>query len=184
MKKMHILLMSFAIIPLLILGCGKPTNPVDVPFSEDSGVSSLAKGSPFDMHDEFATEGGASGSGTSDVAGGSVEIEVKAEGLAPNHNFEVVVTIDVGPPGPRPPVPVNVLTFPVQSDGEGEVEFKTNLDLVGLKGPGTYRLDFFFTHPHTTDTSESPPELVAAIGNRDPLLACRPAARVTVPEDN
>ena len=44
MKKMHILLMSFALISLLIWGCGKPTNPVDVPLSEDnSGVSSLAK---------------------------------------------------------------------------------------------------------------------------------------------
>ena len=46
MKKMHILLMSFALISLLILGCGKPTNPVDVPLSEDSGVSSLAKDAP------------------------------------------------------------------------------------------------------------------------------------------
>lgn len=45
MKKMHILLMSFAIISLLILGCGKPTNPVEVPLSDDSEVS-LAKEAP------------------------------------------------------------------------------------------------------------------------------------------
>ena len=53
MKKMHILLMSFVLISLLILGCGKATNPVDVPLSEDSGVISLAKSneSEFDMTD-------------------------------------------------------------------------------------------------------------------------------------
>ena len=51
MRRIHILLMSFAIISLLILGCGKATNPVEVPLSKDSEVSSLAKA--IVIHDDF-----------------------------------------------------------------------------------------------------------------------------------
>ena len=182
MKKMHILLMSFAIIPLLIWGCGKATNPVDVPLSEDSGVSSLAKGSPFDMNDRFATETGASGDGEIEVDDGEVEIEVEAEGLLPNHPYELIVTI--GPQQGGTPEPTSVRKFQGQSDGEGEIEFEEDLDLVGIEGPGDYRLDFFVTHDHAT-VSGSPGGGVAltALLDRDPLLACAPAQFVTVSEE-
>ena len=175
MKKMHILLMSFALIPLLILGCGKSTNPVDVPLSENSVVSSLAKGSPFAMTDRFATETGASGSGTSDVAGGSIETEVNAEGLIPNHPYELKVSINFSA----------VATFGGASDNEGEIEFEVDLDLLGIAGPGTHRLDFFVTHNHPTVSGIGPDGVfLTGLLGRDPLLACAPAQFPTVPEPN
>jgi len=176
MRGIHILLMSFAIISLLILGCGKATNPVEVPLSKDSEVSSLAKGSPFIMDDRFATETtGASGSGTSDVAGGSVETEVKAEGLIPGHPYELKVIINFA----------NVVTFGGASNNEGEIEIEVDLDLVGIAGPGNHRLDFFFTHNHPTVAgSGATGAFLTGLLARDPLLACLPAQFVTVPEPN
>ena len=175
MKKMHILLMSFVLISLLILGCGKATNPVDVPLSENSVVSSLAKGSPFAMTDRFATETDASGSGTSDVAGGSIETEVKAEGLIPNHPYELKVSINF----------IHVATFGGASNNDGEIEFEVDLDLVGIAGPGNHRLDFFFTHNHPTVAgSGATGAFLTGLLARDPLLACLPAQFVTVPEPN
>jgi len=181
MKKMHILLMSFAIISLLILGCGKPTNPVDVRLSEDSGVSSLAKsGIEFYMNDRFAAEKGASGSGEVKVGDGSVEIEVEAEDLLPNHAYELRVT--VGPQGAPFQSGFFVVTFgPVTSNKNGKIEFDDEeLDLA----PGSYRLDLFVTHDHEM----TPPGTISAIpeigGNRDPLFACAPAPMVTIPLDD
>jgi len=43
MRKIHIFLMSFAIISLLLVGCGKSTNPVEVPGSDYNEITSLAK---------------------------------------------------------------------------------------------------------------------------------------------
>ena len=175
MKNLHILLMSFVLISLLIWGCGKATNPVDVPLSENSVVSSLAKGSPFAMNDRFATETGATGSGTSDVAGGSIETEVKAEGLIPGHPYELKVIINFA----------NVVTFGGASNNEGEIEIEVDLDLVGIAGPGNHRLDFFFTHNHPTVAgSGATGAFLTGLLARDPLLACLPAQFVTVPEPN
>ena len=132
----------------------------------------------FDMNDRFATEKGASGSGEVEVDDGSVEIKVEAEGLRPNHAYELKVTI--GPPGAF--APTDVVTFgPVTSDDDGEIEFEEDLDLA----PGAYRLDLFVTHPHPT-VAGSGPDGIALTGlfGRDPLLSCAPAPMVTISADD
>ena len=178
MKKMHILLMSFAIIPLLILGCGKATNPVDVPLSKDSVVISLAKSSPFTMNDRFASEVGASGSGKIEVNDdGEVKIVVRAKGLGhPDHPYELKVTINFAA----------VVTFGETSDNKGRIKFEDDLDLLGIAGPGDpHRLDFFVTHAHATVAGSGETGVfLTGLLDRDPLLACAPAQFVTVSEPN
>ena len=128
----------------------------------------------FDMNDRFATENGASGSGETEVDDGSVELEVEAEGLLPNHPYELRVT--VGPQGaPFQPGFFVVVFGPVTSDDDGEIEFDEDLDL----DPGSYRVDLFVTHDHPTVAPALPD-----IGNRDPLLACAPAPMVTIGGDD
>ena len=131
----------------------------------------------FDMNDRFATEKGASGSGEVEVDDGSVEIKVEAEGLEPNHKYELHVTIDFDPD--------SVIFGPVTSDDDGEIEFEEDLDLVALVGPGTYRLDFFVTHIHDTVAGTvGVGEFITGLLDRDPLLSCEPAAMVTISDDN
>ena len=142
----------------------------------------------FVMHDRFAfeTPTGASGSGEVEVDDGSVEIQVEAEGLLPNHPYELKVTIQVvtnGPPGAPSGFgfnPDNIHTFPATSDDDGEIEFEEDLVLA----PGKWRLDFFVTHTdHPVAGVGSFPGLTAALG-RDPLLSCAPAAIVTISADD
>ena len=134
----------------------------------------------FDMNDRFAagTPTGASGSGEVEVDDGSVEIEVGAEGLLPNHAYELKVTI--GPAGGF--APTSVVTFgPVTSDDDGEIEFEEDLGLA----PGTYRVDLFVTHIHPTVAGSGPTgAALTALFNRDPLLSCQPAPTVTVAGDD
>ena len=131
----------------------------------------------FDMNDRFTPGGlgstGASGSGEVEVDDGSVEMEVEAEGLLPNHSYELRVV--VGPQGaPFQPGFFVVVFGPMMSDDDGEIEFEEDLDL----DPGSYRLDLFVTHPHPTGPMPLP------IGDRDPLLACAPAPMVTIGGDD
>jgi len=142
----------------------------------------------FAMLADFATEQtGASGSGESEVDGDIVEIEVEAEGLLPYHQYEMKVTIS--PEGDlRPPPetdPIFVTCGWENSDSDGEVEFDCDLDLVQLRGPGIYRLDFFVTHIHATEPGKdgTPGVPLSAIFERDPLLRCAPASIHMVPGD-
>ena len=180
MKKMHTLLLGVLPILLLLVTCGQDTpTSVSQTGEKDSialpGYSLLKKGakpSVFAMLDDFATETtGASGSGSVKVRKRSVQIKVKAKNLLAKHAYELNVTI--GPDGSFPPS--TFVTFgPVTSKKKGKVKFKEDLDLVGLFGPGTYRLDFFITHDHSTGTGEF-------LGlDRDPLLRCAPFTEVTV----
>ena len=158
---MHKLLpLGLASLFLVVTGC-QDTNTTGPLAGPSFAHAAATHDFEFDMNDRFATETGASGSGQADVEGGSVEIEVKAEGLIPNHRYELNVTIDFA----------SVVTFgPVTANEDGEVEFEGDLDLLSLLGAGTYRLDFFVTHDHTTGVDGIPGLL-----NRDLLLACQPA---------
>ena len=140
----------------------------------------------FDMNDRFTFGGlgstGASGDGEVEADDGSVEIEVEAEGLLPNHAYELKVTI--GLPGGF--ADFGFVTFgPVMSDDDGEIEFEEDLDLLGLQGPGTYRLDLFVTHPHAAGPGAPGlgEDLVVLLGS-EALLACQPAPMVTVGDDD
>ena len=143
----------------------------------------------FRMLEDFAAvETGASGSGESDVDGDFVEIEVEAEGLEPNHQYEMKVTITSELRGNgtccKGPVSAGVVDLVScgweDSDDGGEVEFECDLDLVELLGSGTYRLDFFVTHIHSTDLFSD----LSIVLDRDPLLRCAPASVHTVPQDD
>ena len=148
----------------------------------------------FAMLDNFATEQtGASGSGESEVDGDFVEIEVEAEGLLPDHQYELIVIIgacSVDPvvcPLPIEGMPIFVTCGPESSDDDGEVEFDCDLDLVDIAGaPGTYRLDFFVTHNHATvlGAVDTPGLPLSLLFDRDPLLRCGPASVHTVPQDD
>ena len=128
----------------------------------------------YDMNDRFATEMGASGSGKISVHRDSVRVAVKAEGLEPKHQYEMKLTI--GPAGDFDPT--NVVTCgPKTSNRRGKANFRCDIDLVQLLGPGTYRVDIFVTHIHPGGDGD-----LAAVLNRDPLLACQPAPQVMVPE--
>ncbi len=176
MKKMHTLLLGVLPILLLLVTCGQDTpTSVSQTGEKDSTAlpgSLLKKGAKFAMLDDFAIEKtGASGSGSVKVRKRSVQIKVKAKNLLAKQAYELNVTI--GPDGSFPPSAF--VTFgPVTSKKKGKVKFKEDLDLVGLFGPGTYRLDFFITHDHSTGTG-------VFLGlNRDPLLRCAPFTVVTV----
>ena len=164
------ILRTIAVVVALILVVAPVTFP-----------TALADDVEFGMNDRFASAGaktGASGSGEVEADDGSIDIEVEAENLLPNHDYELKVTI--GPPGGFGPT--NVLTFgPETSDDEGEIEFEIeDFDLVGLVGAGTYRIDLFVTHAHTPVFDAVNPAITAALGGRDPLLSCIPAPVVTV----
>ena len=142
----------------------------------------------FGMFTNFATEQtGASGSGESEVDGDFVEIEVDAEGLLPDHQYEMIVIINDELVAPVfADFPIFVTCGPESSDDDGEVEFECDLDLVDITGaPGTYRLDFFVTHNHATVPGDGFfGETLTDIVNRDPLLRCGPASIHTVPGDD
>ncbi len=138
----------------------------------------LAKGSQkqeYEMRDDFATEDGASGSGKLSVHKDSIRVEVKAEGLDPKHQYEMKLTI--GPPGAFDPTNVVTCGPKTSSHRGGKARFRCAIDLVQLLGPGTYRVDIFVTHIHPGGHGG-----LAAVLDRDPLLACEPAPQVMVPE--
>ncbi len=170
---MHKLLtLGLASLFLVVTGC-QDTNTTGPLAGPDFHAMGAGDGLfEFDMLDDFATETtGASGFGIVKVRRSSVRVAVKAKGLLPHHAYELNVTI--GPGGSFPPS--TFVTFgPLTSDNHGTVEFREDLDLVGLFGPGTYRLDFFVTHDHSTGTGDF-------LGlDRDPLLRCAPFTTVTV----
>ncbi len=161
----------------------EPEVSVDVssPAFSAGGDDDDAGDEEFDMNARFATEQtGASGSGEVEVDDGSVEIEVEVEGLLPNTPYELKVTIGEGGNadlGGFDGGSFGIVTFgPVTSADDGEVEFEEDLDLLGLFGPGLYRLDFFVTHigPTVAGSGVVGPILTGILG-RDPLLACEPA---------
>ena len=133
----------------------------------------------FDMNDRLATEKGASGSGKTAVDGDSVEFEVNAKGLLPDHQYEMKITIVPQGFGPTAS-DANVVTCgPVTSNSAGDARFRCDIDLVQLRRPGAYRLDLFVTHIHPTVSGGNP--ALSAVLDRDPLLACQPAPMVMVP---
>ena len=167
---------------LVMAGCQRDTTMtgLDENVGPLSGPSFLKAGKEkFDMNDRFATETGASGSGKVNVHDGSVKIKVKAKDLLPNHQYELKVSIG---PGGDPTLggfnPTGgVVTFgPVTSGKHGKIKFKVDLDLLGLLGPGLYRLDLFVTHTDpTVPGSGGVGEFLTTLLDRDPLLACEPA---------
>ncbi len=120
--------------------------------------------SSFAMLDDFAVETGASGSGKTKVRHSSVRVNVNAKGLLPNTDYELNITIDFG----------SFVTFKATSNKEGKIKFREDLDLVGL-APGTYRLDFFVTHDHSTGTG-----VAFGLFDRDLLLRCAPFTEVNI----
>ena len=156
------LTLGLASLFLVVTGCQdtNTTGPLAGPsFAHAAASHDFA----FAMLDDLATETtGASGSGQADVEGGSVEVEVKAEGLKPGHRYELNVTIDFA----------SVVTFgPVTAQEDGEVEFEGVIALA----PGNHRLDFFVTHTHSTGTG-----VVFGLFDRDLLLRCAPAVFLTI----
>ena len=165
---MHKLLpLGLAGLFLVVTGC-QDTNTTGPLAGPSFAHAAATHDFEFDMNDRFATETGASGSGQADVEGGSVEIEVKAEGLIPGHEYELKVTIDFA----------SVATFgPVTAQEDGEVEFEGVIALA----PGPHRLDFFVTHTHSTVTGDGPiGEFVTSVIDRDPLLRCFPAVFLNI----
>ncbi len=138
------------------------------------GLAKDSQKQEYDMNDRFADDGGASGSGKISVHKNSIRVKVKAEDLEPHHQYEMKLTI--GPAGDF--APTNVVTCgPKTSNRRGKANFRCDIDLVQLLGPGTYRVDIFVTHIHPGGDGD-----LAAVLNRDPLLACQPAPQVMVPE--
>ncbi len=128
----------------------------------------------FVMLDDFAVENtGAGGSGLADVDGVSVEVEVKAEGLIPDVDYELNVTleldVDTG-------LADSFVTFgPVTANQDGEVEFEGVITL----DPGAHRLDLFVTRTGSTGTG-----VVFGLFDRDLLLRCAPAVSLTIVADD
>ncbi len=169
--------LGLASLFLVVTGCQdtNTTGPLGGPSFAHAAASHDFE---FAMLEDLATETtGASGSGQADVEGGSVEIEVKAEGLIPGHDYELNVTI-----GPQPGGFSSFVTFgPVTADDDGEVEFEGDIDLA----PGAHRLDFFVTHTQSTVAGSGPVgEFITAFIDRDPLLRCFPAVFVTIVADD
>ena len=173
---MHKLLtLGFASLFVVVTGCQdtNTTGPLVGPSFHEVGVERFF----FAMLDDFATEKGASGSARADVDGGTLEVEVEAEGLIPGHDYELNVTI-----GPQPGGFTSFVTFgPVTADDDGEVEFEVDIALA----PGDHRLDFFVTHDHSTVVGSGPlGAFISAFIDRDPLLRCAPAVFVTIEADD
>jgi hypothetical protein len=163
-----LLTLGLASVFLAVSGCQDTatTGPLGEPDFHAMGAGHGL--SRFAMLDDFATETtGAGGSGSANIQENSVQVDVKAKDLLPNHEYELNITIDFA----------SVATFgPVTSDKHGKVKFKGDLDLVALLGPGTYRLDFFVTH--TTPTIPDP--VFPGLLDRDLLLRCAPFVAATV----
>ena len=161
---MHKLLtLGLASLLLVMMGC-QDTNATG-PLVPDPAFHVLGTGhglSSFAMLDDFAVETGASGSGKANLQEGSVRVSVDAKGLLPNHDYELNITIDFA----------SFVTFTATSDRHGKIKFKD--DLVGL-APGTYRLDFFVTHDHSTGTG-----VQFGLFDRDLLLRCAPFTVVNI----
>ncbi len=172
-------LMSLGLASLFLAVTGCQDTSTTGPLAPDPAfhVGGAGHGSSsFAMLDDFAVETGASGSGTADwgfppVQGSSVQISVDAEGLMANHDYELNVTIGRGNTFP----PSSFVTFTATSDSDGKIKFEEDLDLVSTLGPGTYRLDFFVTHDHSTGTG-----VVFGLFDRDLLLRCAPFTLVTI----
>ena len=151
--------LGLVVVLIVVVGCQDTTTTL----ADGPGLSQKPETHEFEfaMLDDFAVETtGATGSGSTDVEGGSVEIEVKAAGLIPGHAYELNVTINFA----------SLATFgPVTSTEDGEVEFKANISL----SVGAHRLDFFVTHDHPTGTGDF---LGLGLFDRDGLLRCAPAA--------
>jgi hypothetical protein len=137
----------------------------------------------YDMNDRFAFEKGASGSGKLSVHKDSIKVAVKAEGLIPKHEYEMKLTIGDPDDAPVAGDPVVVTCGPKTSSSSGKLRIRCTIDLLDFLAPGTYRVDIFLTHIHSTDPAGDPDgELLAVVLGRDPLLACQPATTVMVPE--
>ena len=163
-----LLTLGLASLFLVVTGC-QDTNTTELLTGPSFAHMAGSHDFEFAMLDDLATETtGASGSGQADIEGGSVEVEVKAEGLIPGHDYELNVTIDFA----------SVATFgPATAQEDGEVEFEGVIALA----PGAHRLDFFVTHDHTTVAGSGPVgEFVTSVIDRDPLLRCFPAVFLTI----
>ena len=80
--------LSLSLMFLVVTGCGQDTTTKPVAGRGGSQMSQLSNPHDFEfaMLDDFAVETtGANGSGLTDVEGGSVEVEVEADGLIPGH---------------------------------------------------------------------------------------------------
>ena len=145
-----------------------------------------------DFNDRFAVQTtGARGEieFDDDQEGSFIEIsEIEVEDLLPDHAYEIWVTVS------DPATPF-VLVIPAQqfgpfvSDEDGELEVE-ELE-VSVPGPGTYRVDVFLTHIHSTTCPSAGfgAFLCGLLGTvedptRDILLACQPALIITLEADD
>ena len=190
MKNLNYLLVLLTGVALVLIGCEQeplitpsPDNSISTKASgelsdakHDNNISSRTSSAKlFDMNDRFASETtGANGFGKVSFTqtGGTVEVQlVQVTGLMPNHEYELIVTVDL----------VTVHTsdcFVSNSSGHWKI---TNFELPAVFDPGVYRLDLFVTHCHVTvaGSGETGVFLTGLIG-RDPLQACQPAVNLTV----
>ena len=136
-----------------------------------------------DFNDRFAVETRGSRGEIEfkdDQEGSFIEIdEIEVEGLRPNHAYEIWVTVDFDPS-------LTATFGPFMSDEDGELEVE-ELE-VGPLAPGSYRVDVFLTHPHTTTlgplATAGPPFDIEPFTTRDILLACEPALFITLEADD
>jgi hypothetical protein len=150
------------------------------------GGTALAEHKTFDivdMNDRFATQTfpGSGGFAKVEVAQeGSIEVSrLHAKKLAPDHLYEVLVTIQLADPGDFSGDVDIVSSGPITSNANGHLKIK-NLDL-GSFDPDTYRVDIFVTHTHATVAGSGPTgAFLSSLLDRDPLLACQPFPVVTV----
>lgn len=139
-----------------------------------------------DFNDRFASgqrpEAGARGviEFDTDQEGSSIEIsEIEVEGLLPNNDYEIWVTVDFDPS-------LTARFGPFFADEFGGLKVE-ELE-VSVPGPGSYRLDVFLTHTHPTGATSA--LLLALIGAiepftvRDILLACDPPLFITLEADD
>lgn len=147
-----------------------------------------------DFNDRFAVQTTGAGGEIEfddDQEGSFIEIsEIEVEGLLPDHAYEIWVT--VSPPGPPFANVISALTAtfgPFVSDEDGELEVE-ELE-VSVPDPGSYRVDVFLTHIHSTTCPSTGlgADLCGLLGTvadptRDVLLACQPALLITLEADD
>lgn len=191
MKILNHLLILLTGVALVLIGCEQ--EPQITP-SSDNSISTKASGELsdakhdnnissrtssaklFDMNDRFAFEKtGANGFGKVSFTqtGGTIEVKlIQVTGLLPNHEYELIVTVDL--------VDVYISEgFVSNSSGHWKI---TNFELPAVFATGVvYRVDLFVTHCHSTDTGVgvSGPFLTGLF-MRDPLLSCMPFVNVEV----